>query len=359
MKTKPVALVLEDQLAWQTILTEILADLELQTDVCGTLAEATERITEKTHRIAIIDLSLELINPNDRSGLEALDYLRKHDPGCAAILLSGYTTVGVAVSAIKEFGAFTCLQKETFQRNEFMQIVQKALNQPPAVAARTTVRSGQQVLATITNQKPPAVESARILLVDDDAGWRSVLEELVTDAGYAAVACSSYGEALGAIRKSKFDLVILDLVLSSSNSMVSHESDGILLLDQIKNSDSAIIIVSGEASPAVIDQLFSSYPISSFFEKRSFQRSAALQQIQDLLEKRQPNSDIFVGLTRREIELFELIAKGYTNQQIADQLLITVNTVKRHAKAIFRKMGIHNRSAAAALFAGKYSHDDA
>jgi DNA-binding NarL/FixJ family response regulator len=44
----------------------------------------------------------------------------------------------------------------------------------------------------------------------------------------------------------------------------------------------------------------------------------------------------------------ELLAQGMTNKEIADSLVISTNTVKRHLKAIFEKLDIHTRSAAAA-----------
>jgi DNA-binding NarL/FixJ family response regulator len=43
-----------------------------------------------------------------------------------------------------------------------------------------------------------------------------------------------------------------------------------------------------------------------------------------------------------------LLAQGMTNKEIAEALVITTNTVKRHLKAIFEKLEIHTRAAAAA-----------
>jgi RNA polymerase sigma factor (sigma-70 family) len=51
-------------------------------------------------------------------------------------------------------------------------------------------------------------------------------------------------------------------------------------------------------------------------------------------------------LTQREREVFELLAKGMTNKEIADALVITNNTVKRHLKAVFEKLDVHTRAAA-------------
>ena len=53
------------------------------------------------------------------------------------------------------------------------------------------------------------------------------------------------------------------------------------------------------------------------------------------------------GLTQREIEVLRLIASGKSNQEIADELIISVNTVIRHVSNIFSKTGASNRAEAA------------
>jgi pimeloyl-ACP methyl ester carboxylesterase/DNA-binding CsgD family transcriptional regulator len=58
------------------------------------------------------------------------------------------------------------------------------------------------------------------------------------------------------------------------------------------------------------------------------------------------------GLTEREVQVLRLIAVGATNQEIADQLSISLNTVARHVSNIFDKTGVANR-AEAATYAGR------
>jgi class 3 adenylate cyclase/DNA-binding CsgD family transcriptional regulator len=53
------------------------------------------------------------------------------------------------------------------------------------------------------------------------------------------------------------------------------------------------------------------------------------------------------GLTKREVEVLRLIAAGRSNQQIADELVISLNTVLRHVSNIFAKTGVANRAEAA------------
>jgi DNA-binding NarL/FixJ family response regulator len=54
------------------------------------------------------------------------------------------------------------------------------------------------------------------------------------------------------------------------------------------------------------------------------------------------------GLSEREVEVLRLIAAGRSNQQIADELYISLNTVARHVAHILDKTGAVNRTGAAA-----------
>ena len=64
-------------------------------------------------------------------------------------------------------------------------------------------------------------------------------------------------------------------------------------------------------------------------------------------------------LSERELEVLQLIAQGDSNQEIADQLVITLDTVKRHVTHIFGKLGVHNRvqAVARARTLGLLSHE--
>jgi DNA-binding NarL/FixJ family response regulator len=53
------------------------------------------------------------------------------------------------------------------------------------------------------------------------------------------------------------------------------------------------------------------------------------------------------GLSVRELEVLRLLAAGRSNQQIADELVISLNTVRRHVSNVFDKTGAANRAQAA------------
>ncbi|MBO0791315.1 MAG: helix-turn-helix transcriptional regulator, partial [Ktedonobacteraceae bacterium] len=53
-------------------------------------------------------------------------------------------------------------------------------------------------------------------------------------------------------------------------------------------------------------------------------------------------------LSTRELEVLALLVAGASNQQIADQLVISLNTAKRHVKHILAKLAVTNRTQAVA-----------
>lgn len=58
--------------------------------------------------------------------------------------------------------------------------------------------------------------------------------------------------------------------------------------------------------------------------------------------KQTPNND---SLTKQQLAIANLVAKGLTNREIAEQLFLSENTIKFHIQNIMRKLDVHNRIA--------------
>ena len=56
-----------------------------------------------------------------------------------------------------------------------------------------------------------------------------------------------------------------------------------------------------------------------------------------------------LSITRRELEILELIARGMSNREIADQLFVSENTVKTHSSRLFDKLSAKRRTQAVQL----------
>jgi DNA-binding NarL/FixJ family response regulator len=358
--TPPIfyALVVEDDPSWQQILSEILSDCGLDVQVTSNLDDAIFILKNRPHRLAIVDLSLSPNDHNNYDGLRVLDAVRKVDPNCRTILLTGFSTVELAVSALTDYGAFTFLRKENFHRGQFRELIYRALataHQPEdhKISDNSSVHNfTEPKLPTYIRFKgEPAV--GNVLVVEDDAGWRSILEELLVDANFKVRTCTSFGEALGCLRREKYSLAVVDLSLSGTvanlwdQKIISEDLDGYQLLASTRAGGVPTIVVSGVASPEDIKRAYSEQSIYAFLEKQAFDRISFLRVIDEAHKAHRSDGELG-SLTNREREILDLLAVGLTNKDIAEKLFITSNTVKRHLKAVFEKLDVHTRSAAAA-----------
>jgi RNA polymerase sigma factor (sigma-70 family) len=352
------ALVVEDDRSWQVILSEILLECGLEVDTAASLDEAVLDLKSKPHRVAVVDLSLSPNDHNNIDGLRVLDSMRRLDPSCRAILLTGFATVELAVTALTDYGAFTFLRKESFHRSQFRDIVYRILVSPPAPSSQTSSTASLHPGSSLKGQpKQVKFSNEKALVVEDDAGWRSILEELLGDARFQVRTCTSFGDALGVLRKDKISLAVIDLSLpgiaSGSPIREIQESglEGYQLLAEAHENGIPTIVVSGITETEEIERAYAEFSISAFIEKRAFDRTVFHRVVEETRQSHQSQSELS-ALTEREREVLDLLAQGLTNKEIAERLVITTNTVKRHLKAIFGKLNVHTRSAATAKVTG-------
>jgi DNA-binding NarL/FixJ family response regulator len=64
----------------------------------------------------------------------------------------------------------------------------------------------------------------------------------------------------------------------------------------------------------------------------------------------EPRPEPLSILSRREAEVLEFTSRGLTNSQVAARLNVTVHAVKFHLAAIYRKLGVSNRTEAAVVY---------
>ncbi|MDO9121384.1 MAG: DNA-binding response regulator [Anaerolineaceae bacterium] len=351
MNTKPSlrAIVIEDDASWQQILSEILSDSGLTVDVADNLEDALKLLKAEPHRLALVDLSLESTDHCNEDGLQALEAIKRLDPGCQSILLTGFATVELAVSALTELGAFSFLRKESFNRAQFRELISQALVSAPKSDAEAA--NLDPVAKNTSNVKIETVshKTVKVLVVEDDAGWRSILSELLTDAGLEIRVCSSFGDALGALRRETFSLAVVDLSLTAEvvwdDSADSDLLEGYSLLANTHTAGIPTIVVSGVVGVDEIQRAYNEHSVFAYLEKQAFDRNTFRRLVREAIAAGSTISELD-QLTQREREVFDLLAKGMTNKEIAEVLVITNNTVKRHLKAVFEKLDVHTRAAA-------------
>jgi two-component system, NarL family, response regulator LiaR len=73
------------------------------------------------------------------------------------------------------------------------------------------------------------------------------------------------------------------------------------------------------------------------FQQRKLEKENAKQEIIAIPE---------LGLSQREMEVLVLMSQGFTNQQIADKLFLSIHTIKTHGSNLFVKLDVKNRTQA-------------
>lgn len=204
---------------------------------------------------------------------------------------------------------------------------------------------------------------SNILIVEDHELTRFGLKTAFESCDFieSIFEADSAESGLDVVDKNKVDLVIMDLGLPGI--------DGIEATRQIKNSNNDIKVViltshndvqevlnslkaganaycSKEINPRRLTQVvLSVLDGASWFDPSIahivLEAAAKSQQT----EPQKPTRDY--GLTARETQILKLITEGYSNNEIANQLFVSINTTKAHVASILQKLEVDDRLQAA------------
>jgi DNA-binding NarL/FixJ family response regulator len=182
-----------------------------------------------------------------------------------------------------------------------------------------------------------------VLIVEDDPTWQNLFIEIIADAGFSATVVASVSEAEKALDAADFALAVVDISLSLPDHA---DRGGVRVLRYIAAGPKPVptIVVTGYATVELAVETLADLDARYLFRKEEFNRRRFIQLVQKTVLMTDPLAD----LSEREQEVLELISQGLTNKMIADELVISVNTVKKHVQSIFTKLNVDSRAAAVA-----------
>ncbi|WP_336707342.1 response regulator transcription factor [Oerskovia sp. USHLN155] len=203
-----------------------------------------------------------------------------------------------------------------------------------------------------------------VLVVDDQPLVRQAVRDILTDSGGILVVgeASNGREAVRAAAASAPDVVLMDIRMP--------ELDGIATTEQIcagpaGSTTRVLVLTTFEEDEYVVAALRAG--ASGFIGKgaepedivravhtihlgEALLSSAATQAlVQRFVHRQTPRADAWEGdgldrLTEREREVFLLVARGLTNQEIATELVISTHTAKTHVNRIMAKVHARDRA---------------
>jgi DNA-binding NarL/FixJ family response regulator len=190
--------------------------------------------------------------------------------------------------------------------------------------------------------------------VDQHPLWLDTVEQVVARVNIEVVAkATSSLNALALLEELRPDLLVTGL------KMADGEIDGLTLLRSAceRDPDIRAIVLSMYDDAQHIEAAFAAGAAAYVLKtahpddltaaiRQAFDHSMYLAGARPAVIPAAPAVDDSPGLTRRELEILQLVAEGHSNAQLARMLWVTEQTVKFHLSNIYRKLNVSNRTEA-------------
>ena len=196
----------------------------------------------------------------------------------------------------------------------------------------------------------------RVVLVDDHPLFLEALGRQLEAEGIEVAGTTTRAEeAVDLTGDARPDIVLLDLRMPGM--------DGLVALQKLREEhpDVKVVILSGENDAGRIDRALAAGAAAFVVKTASADDIAhALRAVmgdatvyyttprETSEASPEPAAPDAAGLTRREREILALVAAGHSNARLGRMLWVTEQTIKFHLSNIYRKLGVSNRTEAAA-----------
>ena len=199
-----------------------------------------------------------------------------------------------------------------------------------------------------------SLDSRTAVLVDQHPLWLDTVSQVVARVNVDVMAKStSSNSALALVEELRPDLLITGIKMNDG------ELDGISFIREARERHPSlrVIVLSMYEDSEHIDAAFgagaAAYVLKTAHPddltsaiRQAFDHSIYLAGTRPTLVPPPAKPDFSHGLTRRELEILQLTAEGYSNADLARTLWVTEQTVKFHLSNIYRKLDVSNRTEA-------------
>ena len=215
-------------------------------------------------------------------------------------------------------------------------------------------------------------QTIRVFLADDHPIVRRGIGDLLeTEDGIAVVGEATNGEeAVAGVQASQPDVILMDLVMPKMDGLeairqikASQPEAKILVLTSFATDDKVFPAIKAGALGYLIKDTSPEALLNAI--RQVYQGQASLhptiaQKLLSEISQPTPSPPTPDPLTEREVEVLKWVARGYSNQEIAEALVISVATVYSHVSNILSKLHLASRTQAAlyALREGYTSLED-
>lgn len=199
----------------------------------------------------------------------------------------------------------------------------------------------------------------RVVLADDHeivrAGFRMLLEQ---DPEFSVVAEAADGtQALEVVAREKPDILLMDISMPPGESGLTacekitknYPETRIIILTMFAEPEYLFYTLRGGAAGYLLknstsDELFAA--LRAVHEGGTYIHPKMASSLTKQLFSQDGEGDEspYQVLSNREMEIFHLLVKGYTNKQISEHLFLSIKTIEAHRSKIYSKLGLNTRS---------------
>jgi DNA-binding NarL/FixJ family response regulator len=202
-----------------------------------------------------------------------------------------------------------------------------------------------------------------LLATGDDALHERLVDVLAAGGFLVCGRCRSAGRCVEAAREARVDLVLLDARLTGdvldAVASLHHQrvAPSVLLMAEVDEHFLADAVLLGAAGAIAVDELRAlpaSLRAALAGEPALSRKLVARLLIEYRTRHANGNGDGRVAqLTRREREVLELLRRGRTTHQVAQELFLQPVTVRSHVASAVHRLGVRDREEALRLLSGK------
>jgi NarL family two-component system response regulator LiaR len=192
----------------------------------------------------------------------------------------------------------------------------------------------------------------RILLVDDHAMVRSGLKNFIFAYEWMApVGESANGaEAVAFCASNPVDVVLMDMVMPEMDGteatrriMALGKPIKVIVLTSFFEQDMVEQALKAGATSYLLKNVSADELAQAIQAAYAGRSTLAPEATQALINATRDKPGLGSDLIKRELQVLELVVKGFSNADIADQLSISMATIKFHLSNIFSKLGAKSR----------------
>jgi len=191
----------------------------------------------------------------------------------------------------------------------------------------------------------------KILIVEDEPAIAQDMRDILEMNGYQVTGTAySYDKAIEALAAELPDLVFLDIALKGNGSGL----DVARVLNE--RYDIPFIFLTSFSDQETIKEVISLNPYGYLvkpFKEKDISPAVALALSKAAMAKKEIfpsidhiNAEVPKALSPQEYKVLKLIWKGKKNQEIADLLYVSVNTIKTHIVKVYGKLQVNSRASA-------------